>query len=735
MNRPVIGVVTAKVADHAQRQVLRGILSKARELDAETVVFSNMYSFQEYFAGTEVENRIYDLITSQRIDGMILVAESILNPMVQQYIYERIQKRNVPTVVIGAELPGMDCLNTDMVADFEEIARHLVEVHHFTKFDFLTGPKNLDTSYERIRGFTNVLDRHGITLPPEHVIYGDFWLTSGEKLGREYVEGKRRMPQALVCANDYMAYGVCDVLLENGIAIPEEMSIVGYEYAHDRIYHAPILTTYFRNREALGSWAVSRLLSRITGQAEQPVPVDGHIVCGDTCPCGIDRHALSLELRAIQRQQYYTTLNYEGNFEQQLTLCRSIQDYIHTMQEFAYLVRDCVGLYLCLYENWARTEHPVTLESDFSHAPMLCYRIISQQQGSDTPQFFLRDQLCPEKLAGCRSRDFFYFSPIFFEGRELGHFIIQYDKPDSYDPIFGEWLKIAANGLESLRMKNDIHALIECQNLSEHHDTATGLWNSQGFFTEMKHALTKADASDKVMLVLVRTSIFSDDTSIDGQSIQVRMEAQIAEACKKIAVGKHEFCAKLSDHLFCIGGIGNYSDGHDKTTEDCLCTLILHAPLYRDHCGTDTIAHTACLLPIQIQELDIRSALRELSQSISIQVEALSNLRGQPGYSEYQMLRNSIFREPAKDWNAQESCRSFHLSYGHFRATYKELFGVSFHQDVIACRISLAKHLLLTTSLSVQVIAYQCGYDDDKYFLRQFRQHAGCTPNAYRNQN
>ena len=103
-------------------------------------------------------------------------------------------------------------------------------------------------------------------------------------------------------------------------------------------------------------------------------------------------------------------------------------------------------------------------------------------------------------------------------------------------------------------------------------------------------------------------------------------------------------------------------------------------------------------------------------------------------YGSYRVLRSSIFANPQKEWNAQDTCRSFHLSYGHFRATYKELFGVSFHQDVIACRISLAKNLLLTTALSMQVIAYQCGYDDDKYFLRQFRQHTGCTPNAYRNQ-
>ena len=732
-HRPVIGIITSKVAEEAQRQLLQGILRKAREMDAEVVVISNIYNFQEYFAGTEVENKIYDLIVSPQLDGLILTAESFMNEQVRQYIYRRILASGLPVVVTGAVIPDMDCLNNNVSADFEEIAAHLTDVHHFTEFDFLTGPEEIETSYERITGFRRALARRGMTLPDTNVIYGDFWMNSGEALAKSYVSGERRMPQAVVCANDYMAYGVCDTLLANGINVPGQITVIGYEYVGERFYHYPILTTYLRNREALGEQAVSRLLSKILFIPETEKSVRGQLICGDTCTCGVNRIQLSQELTAVRRKQYYTTLNYEGNFEQQLTLCRSVEDYIHTMQEFVYLVRDVVGLYLCLYENWAAVDSPVTLKTNTDHAPMLCYRIISQTQPvSNEPQYFLRDQLSPEHLSGARERHFLYFAPIFFAGRELGHFILQYDKPDSYDPIFGDWLKIATNGLEALRMKNDIHALLECQNLSEHHDTATGLWNRSGFYTEMERALSKAKPEDSMILILLRTSVFADDNSIDGQTISVRMEVQIAESLKKVATGKHEFCAKLGDHLFCLGAVGNYDKGQEQFVHDQLRTLILHTSLYREHCGPDTLVSVFSRVPAQGAEPAKEN--RILLEKINSHIADISSVRSHPSYQDYRLLRRSIFSDPQKEWNAQDTCRNFHLSYGHFRATYKELFGISFHQDVIACRISLAKNLLLTTALSMQVIAYQCGYDDDKYFLRQFRQHTGCTPNAYRNQ-
>ena len=49
-HRPVIGIITSRVAEEQQRQLLRGILQKAKDADAEVVVFSNIYNFREYFA-------------------------------------------------------------------------------------------------------------------------------------------------------------------------------------------------------------------------------------------------------------------------------------------------------------------------------------------------------------------------------------------------------------------------------------------------------------------------------------------------------------------------------------------------------------------------------------------------------------------------------------------------------------------------------------------------------------
>ena len=113
-------------------------------------------------------------------------------------------------------------------------------------------------------------------------------------------------------------------------------------------------------------------------------------------------------------------------------------------------------------------------------------------------------------------------------------------------------------------------------------------------------------------------------------------------------------------------------------------------------------------------------------------MEELSNLRKLQNFTEFNNIKKAMYKQPDKKWDAENECRDLHLSCGHFRAAYKNIFGVSFHQDLIQSRISFAKYLLMTTSLSLPNIAVKCGYEDDKYFLRQFRQQTGISPNAYR---
>lgn len=727
----IIGIITANASQSAQKQLLSGILSQAQAFDAVSVVFSNVYNSSEYFANIEIENNIYDLILSKKIDALIMTGEVILNPDLQQYIYQRLLKRSdIPIVIIGAELPGFICVNNDVQSDIEDIIRHLVEVHGFSDIDFITGDLTAPTSHERVAGYKKILLEHGIPFDKNKVLYGDFWTTSGEKFALEYINGGRKLPQAIACANDYMAYGLCDVFLANGINVPDDVTVVGYEYAGERFYHAPTLTTYQRNRKAAGAKAFNIVWEKLTGESIEEISLAGNIICGNSCPCGVEKSALNKELSIVRREQYYSELNLVGNFQQELALCRSIADYINVLQQFTYLIRDIKGLHLCLYENWCTSDIPAYQEAGNTPETMACYRVISSEYTTDIPVYFNKYELFPDIVPASNSGNVMYFSPVFFSGKEMGYFILQYDTADGYDIIFRDWLKIAANGLESLRMRNDIHTLLECMNLSAYHDSVTGIYNQNGMKNELSNLLKKADENDYCVLMLLRTGIFVDNSSLDRQDISVRIDIEVSENLKRIALPHGWICAKISDDLYALSGITQEPEEHINTIQDKLSALIIHSPLYSEYCGTDTF--TGDFSVNSVCDFDFNREISFLRKKLSEQIDTLAKARKHSNYPQYSNLRNQIYKSPSAAWDAKTICRDLLVSYGHFRVTYKDIFSISFRKDIIRCRISYAKYLLLTTALNMNSIAYKCGYDDEKYFMRQFRQLTGMTPNVYR---
>ncbi|MDE6426028.1 MAG: AraC family transcriptional regulator [Ruminococcus sp.] len=101
-------------------------------------------------------------------------------------------------------------------------------------------------------------------------------------------------------------------------------------------------------------------------------------------------------------------------------------------------------------------------------------------------------------------------------------------------------------------------------------------------------------------------------------------------------------------------------------------------------------------------------------------------------YDKLKALRREILANPAKPWFIDDICYHLNMSRTYFHRLYKQAFGVTCIQDVIENRLKYACELLKNTDLSISEIAEKCGYENDSYFMRQFRQYRNCTPSEYR---
>lgn len=129
--------------------------------------------------------------------------------------------------------------------------------------------------------------------------------------------------------------------------------------------------------------------------------------------------------------------------------------------------------------------------------------------------------------------------------------------------------------------------------------------------------------------------------------------------------------------------------------------------------------------------LTMRAVFEALCSEIKTS-EHYGNKRSVPHLAELKLLRETIYESPMNQWSASECAANMGISRAYFHRIYFAAFGVTFVHDTIESRLMYAAELLKTTDLSVNAIAEKCGYDNDSYFMRQFKKHRGCTPTEFR---
>jgi LacI family repressor for deo operon, udp, cdd, tsx, nupC, and nupG len=203
-------------------------------------------------------SRIGDYLHNNRADGMI-----VLDGSLSADFFSR-PGRSTPPVVFccewndGAKLPSVRC---DNAVGAELAVRHLHQQGH-RRIGHILGPHDNVLTHERLRGTEAALEALGLLLRPDWIFEGDFSLAAGARAARTWLDLAER-PTAVTCSNDEMACGFIAELHRNGLAVPADVSVVGFDDIDIAAQFIPALTTVHQPRIEIGETAAAALIGLI----------------------------------------------------------------------------------------------------------------------------------------------------------------------------------------------------------------------------------------------------------------------------------------------------------------------------------------------------------------------------------------------------------------------------------------------------------------------------------------
>ncbi|RDV25474.1 LacI family DNA-binding transcriptional regulator [Alteromonas aestuariivivens] len=203
-------------------------------------------------------------VQRSNIDGVI-----ILPPLSESVALAAVLRQRKIHYVRLASLDLDDHTNivvSDDRAAVSELARYLVSQGH-TSIAVITGPMHYHSSAERLEGLTETLAALGGEVPQSHIFEGNNTYKSGVEGARSLLQMTPR-PRMIFANNDEMAAGVLRVAHEMGIAVPDELSVAGFDDNLLASRMIPSLTTVRRPVAAMASLAAQKIIRKIENSAD-----------------------------------------------------------------------------------------------------------------------------------------------------------------------------------------------------------------------------------------------------------------------------------------------------------------------------------------------------------------------------------------------------------------------------------------------------------------------------------
>lgn len=200
---------------------------------------------------------INELVPSRRIEGLL-----VMNP----YIDQRCQHLppRFPTVLIGSEThPGdeADSVKLDDEGAARAATEHLIALGH-RRIAMITGPLIEDCTRDRIVGYRAALMAAGLPIDAGLTIEGDWSASSGHTAFAQLFD-RAAPPTAIFAQNDRMALGALRAARDRGLAVPEQIAVIGIDDMPLASYFDPPLTTMRQDMFAIGRTAAQLLIRAV----------------------------------------------------------------------------------------------------------------------------------------------------------------------------------------------------------------------------------------------------------------------------------------------------------------------------------------------------------------------------------------------------------------------------------------------------------------------------------------
>jgi LacI family transcriptional regulator len=221
-----------------------------------------------------------------RADGVIIMLSELYAK-----VLEALDGIDTPLVVLDKDVKRwrFDNILLDNQLGGYEAARHFIKVHNADGIVFVGGSENNVDTMARDQGVSEAITFSGSDIQSEKFFCRTYSYEEGYRLGQEKIPNiiKPGCKYGVVAANDDIACGIIDSLMDKGISVPEQVGVMGFDDSYIAKHRRLKITTMRVPTKEIGRAAVRTIIGRLKGDDSEPAKVvlKAKLIVRESCGC------------------------------------------------------------------------------------------------------------------------------------------------------------------------------------------------------------------------------------------------------------------------------------------------------------------------------------------------------------------------------------------------------------------------------------------------------------------
>ncbi len=273
-----LGLVITTIANPFYTELSQGIETTAISLGYNIILCSTN-------SDLSAEKKYIDMLQSKGVDGIIFTSAHMGDPNILALAEE-----GFPVILVNRRTyhavvkEKVDYVGVDNILGGFMAVEHLIKLGH-QRIGVIGGSSESSVGFERLEGGKKALTAYGLEVVADYFLEGDYLKGSGYHGGKRFLE-MSAPPTAIFATNDYMALGTYQAMVEEGMRIPEEIALIGFNDIEFASMKGIELTTIGQKKYEMGALAVKTLVERVEGAKMEPpreIILEPELIIRKTC--------------------------------------------------------------------------------------------------------------------------------------------------------------------------------------------------------------------------------------------------------------------------------------------------------------------------------------------------------------------------------------------------------------------------------------------------------------------